>query len=104
MPNRIPTQGIKTPAVRKSPTAQPAVKPQKYWSDGLNESNKIKADNAENKALNKPAKKPQLDEAGTAYYKERKAGLLRQAKESAALDKLMKSRMSKTGYNPGKGN
>ena len=27
MPNRIPTPGIKTPAVRKSPTATPAAKP-----------------------------------------------------------------------------
>ena len=28
MPNRIPTPGIPTPAVRKSPTATPAAKPQ----------------------------------------------------------------------------
>jgi hypothetical protein len=28
MPNRIPTPGIPTPAVRKSPTAQPSAKPQ----------------------------------------------------------------------------
>jgi hypothetical protein len=27
MPHRIPTPGISTPAVRKSPTAQPSVKP-----------------------------------------------------------------------------
>ena len=27
MPNRIPTPGVSTPAVRKSPSSQPAVKP-----------------------------------------------------------------------------
>ena len=62
MPNRIPTAGIKTPAVRKSPTAQPAKKP--------------------------------VENMGSL-----------QAKQSAALDKLMKSRFDgKGGYNQGKGN
>ena len=61
MPHRIPTEGIKTPAVRKSPTAQPAKKP--------------------------------VENMGS-----------RQSREGAALDKLMKSRFSNGGYNPGKGN
>ena len=38
MPNRIPTPGVKTPAVRVSKSAQPAVKPKPIPTKGLTKS------------------------------------------------------------------
>ena len=56
MPNRIPTPGVSTPAVRKSPTAQPAMKPVENAESQLAkklQSGKVKDLNATRAAIAK---------------------------------------------------
>jgi len=72
MPNRIPTPGISTPAVRKSATAQPPAKPKQLTGEAAMNANiksltpaGVKADAAR-----------QNKSAADAYAKQKKAGQL----------------------------